>query len=387
MAAVRVAGRARRRAEVTLVDPRAELVQRLRLHQAAAGQTVRSYAPTGLTGRGVTNVQGEACEIDVDRSLVRVRGGDGDTEQPFDSVVLATGSTIDTESVPGVREHAHSLAGPASAARLGETLRTLREGAVVAVCGGGMTGIEAAGGFAETRSDLDVRLVSARRVGHWLSSVGREELNSRLWRLGMTFVEHTPIAAVDHRLLLLGDGSELGVDAAVWCGGFAGQPLARDSGLATDDRGALLVDPTLRSTSHPQILGVGDAAAIPSLPNGAAVRMTCQAGMPAGAHAADTLAALLEGREPEPFDFGYLHQAISLGRRDALVQWVDRADRPKDKVLAGRGAALLKELVTRGVVPGIRLERQVPGAARWPSGGRPIPGLAGAVHTGSGGSA
>lgn len=38
VAAVRAAARLRRRAKVTLVEPRGELVQLLRLHQAAAGQ-------------------------------------------------------------------------------------------------------------------------------------------------------------------------------------------------------------------------------------------------------------------------------------------------------------------------------------------------------------
>jgi NADH:quinone reductase (non-electrogenic) len=57
--------------------------------------------------------------------------------------------------------------------------------------------------------------------------------------------------------------------------------------------------------------------------------MTCQAGMPSGADAADTALATLMGREPRPFNFGYIHQPISLGRRDGLIQWVDRADRQK----------------------------------------------------------
>jgi NADH:ubiquinone reductase (H+-translocating) len=52
------------------------------------------------------------------------------------------------------------------------------------------------------------------------------------------------------------------------------------------------------------VIGVGDAAAIPSFPNGARCRMTCQAGMPSGAHAADTAVAVLKGLEPKPFDFG-----------------------------------------------------------------------------------
>ncbi|MBA3261727.1 MAG: FAD-dependent oxidoreductase [Thermoleophilaceae bacterium] len=183
MAAVRVAGRARRGAEVTLIDPRAELVQRLRLHQAAAGQKVRSYNLSKLTGRKVTNVRGEAYEIDTARSLVRVRGSDEHASIPFDFVILATGSTIDAESVPGVSEHAHSLASPESAARLNDALSELPEGSVAAVCGGGMTGIEAASEFERLSAAAGASTPAAGiRVVTW----------NLWWRFGRWRIEPRP---------------------------------------------------------------------------------------------------------------------------------------------------------------------------------------------------
>ena len=116
---------------------------------------------------------------------------------------------------------------------------------------------------------------------------------------------------------------------------------------------------------------MGDAAAVPRQRSGAAVRMTCQAGMPTGAHAADVVAATLRGREPAPFDFGYVHQPISLGRRDALIQWVDRADVPKPRVLTGRAAARFKNVVSASPAPAMRLERRLPGTVRWLRSGAP----------------
>jgi NADH dehydrogenase FAD-containing subunit len=246
-----------------------------------------------------------------------------------------------------------------------------------------MTGIEAAAELAAARPDLRVRLVTGGRLGGWLSSLGRDELAARLERLGVETLDQSRVAAVERRALVLTGDDEVPFDLAVWCGGFAHHALARDSGLATDARGALLVDETLRSTSHPQIVGAGDAAAVPALPNGAAFRMTCQAGMPSGAHAADTVVAVLRDREPTAFDLGYIHQPISLGRRDGLIQWVDRADRPKDRVLTGRRAALYKEFVTRGALIGIRMERSMPGRAKWLKGGVPVLDGAGAPHAAS----
>jgi hypothetical protein len=64
--------------------------------------------------------------------------------------------------------------------------------------------------------------------------------------------------------------------------------------------------------------------------------------------AVKAIAARRAGRTPEPLKFRYVNQCISLGRRDGLIQFVDRFDRPKEAVLTGRAAALYKELVVRG---------------------------------------
>ncbi len=75
---------------------------------------------------------------------------------------------------------------------------------------------------------------------------------------------------------------------------------------------------------------------------------------------------MLKGRAAEPFDFGWLARCISLGRRDALVQWVDRDDAPRESVTTGRAAVLLKKVASGGQIPALRIERRLPGANRWP---------------------
>lgn len=369
LAAVRLSGRGRGRVAVTLVDPRTELVQRLRLHQLATGQRVRSFDLVKLTGRRVENVHARALAIDPDRGAVAIKRDGKLSELPFDQVLLTNGSTVDVDVVPGVAEHAQTLTDPSAAARLHEALAALPDGARVAVCGAGFTGIEAASEIAATRPGLRVSLRSTRPIGDGLSTSAAIELRRRLERLGIELVDRQTVTAVERKLLVTAGGEEIRVDVIVWCGGFAANPLARDSGLPVDERGLLAVDATLRSVGHDNVTGAGDTAAIPAFANGARYRMTCQAGMPSGAHAADTVLADLKGETPKPFDFGYIHMPLSLGRRDGLIQWVDRADRPKEKFLAGRGAALYKELVTGGAVPSIGWERRIPGALRWPSGG------------------
>lgn len=371
LAALRVAGRARGRARVTLVDGDGVLVQRLRLHEVAAGRDVRTYPLGRLGGRRVEVVRAWATGLDLDRGAVRIAGEEGRDEVGYDTLVLATGSTVDLDGAPGAAHHAHSLSTRASAQRLRDALAAAPGGAAIAVVGGGFTGIEAASELAEARRDARVRLLSAGPVGGGMSERARAYLGEALGRLGVEVVEGVRVARVDEDRLLLADGAEAPFALAVWCGGFRPGGLARESGLAVDARGGVIVDATLRSVSHPEVLAAGDAAACPELPNGARVRMTCQAGMPTGAHAADTIVAALKGREAEPFDFGYIHMPLSLGRRDGLIQFVHRDDTPKDRLLTGRMAARYKEIVSSSAITGLRLERLVPGATVWRRSGRP----------------
>ena len=179
-------------------------------------------------------------------------------------------------------------------------------------------------------------------------------------------LDHTRVCATTPDGLRLVDCGDVAAGLIVWCGGFRASGLAARSGLHTDELGRLVVDRALRSLSHPQILAAGDCVATPPSVAGSGLRLCCQAAMPAAAHAADVVLAQLKGREPRELHFGYIHQPISLGRRDRLIQFVDCADRPKRSILTGRRAAIYKQLITAEPIPSIRIERLIPGSSRWP---------------------
>jgi NADH:ubiquinone reductase (H+-translocating) len=268
--------------------------------------------------------------------------------------------------VPGVREHAESVKDIAAARGLSHAVHYASEGSIVAVVGGGMTGLEVASKIASAYPALKVKLVTRGETGGWLSARGRQYIRAALARQGVEVIEHVRVRQVEPERLLLADGAEVAARVIVWCGGFRASDLARCSGLDTDERGRVVVDRMLRSVSHPQIVAAGDSAATPPFVAGMPLRMCCQAAGPAAAHAADVVRAEIKGCDPKEFHFGYVHQPISLGRRDGLIQFVDRADRPKNSILTGRRAAIYKELITAGTIPSIKLERLLPGSTKWP---------------------
>jgi NADH:ubiquinone reductase (H+-translocating) len=342
-AANRIAGRARH-AHVTLVNARAQFVERVRLHQVAAGQQLREHPlRERLRGTRIELVISRVQALDPQRRQVRLDNATVD----YDTLVYALGSAADTTTVA---EHAFPVADLDSARELSKRVPDLAaERGRLVVVGGGLTGIETATELAETHPRLRVRLVTAGQPGGWLSARGRTHLRRTFDRLGIEVLPDVEVTRVDPDGVALADGRKIGAGLTVWATGFVVADIARQAGLAVDSHGRILVDDTLRSRSHPEIYAVGDSAAAYRA-GGQQLRMSCAAGLPTGQCAAAAITARLAGREPRPLAFRYFIQCISLGRRDGLIQFVHPDDSPHNTVLTGRTAARGKELVVRGAL-------------------------------------
>ncbi|GHG54698.1 NAD(P)/FAD-dependent oxidoreductase [Streptomyces griseocarneus] len=353
VAAKRVAGRLRHTdVTVTLINAVDRFVERVRLHQLAAGQHPQDLplrdllhgTRVGLLVARVTSVDASARTVHVDRAPHAVG---------YDTLVYALGSRAHVDAVPGVAEHAHTLAEPAQADRLHRHIARLPSGAGVAVVGGGLTGLEAATELAEARPDLRVALFAGADIGARLSPRARRHLLRALDRLRVTVHPGAPVTEVRENAVVDAEGRSFAADAVIWTAGFRAPALAAEAGFATDADGRMTVDGTLRSVSHPEVYAVGDAAAGHAV-DAAVTRMSCQTALPMGRQAADVIAARLTGREPRPVRIRYAFTNISLGRRDGIVQFTRPDDSPRAPALTGRTAALFKEAVVRGTVLAVR---------------------------------
>ncbi|AUX45333.1 pyridine nucleotide-disulfide oxidoreductase [Sorangium cellulosum] len=406
LAALRIVGKAARRrvpVAVALVNPSPQFVERIRLHELAAGRRQRRLELFRLLGAQVELVIGRVRTIDAAARAVEVELADGGGAAAegvaaagiaaadggaaeaavtrrlgYDALVYAPGSAADPEVVPGGREHAFTLADAASSRALHARLRAARDGDRVVVVGGGLTAIEAAAEIAEAFPALRVALAARGGVGEGLSERGRAYLGRALGELGVAVRTGVRAVRVDAGGLLVargeaGDGAferdaaeRVAADIVVLAAGFRPAALAASSGLATVAGGRLVVDRWLRAPAHPEIWGVGDAAAALD-GEGAPLRMGCATALPQATYAAEGIVAALAGDpQPPPFRFVFLFQCISLGRRRGLIQRVDPRDRPLERVLTGRPGAWAKELVCRFTVASLRVERLLSGTSSGP---------------------
>jgi NADH dehydrogenase len=361
--AFRVAGKLGKQAEITLIDAKPHFVERIRLHQFAAQQEVPQRAYSDLfKGKFIHFVQGWVTAIDPTHNNVTLRTPTGESILTYDYLSYALGSATDKTSVPGIAEHAYTVGAEADATRLRTRLMELRKsGGKVVVVGGGLTGIETVTELAEQYPTLKVRLVTRGALGEGLSPKGQTYLHQTMAKLGVTVEENVSVTRVNAREVLTTNGT-ISTDVCVWSGPFRVNPLAQQSSIDVNAQGQIMVDGTLRSLSHPNIYAVGDAADL-SQATTTPIRMACATALPMGAYAGNHLVATVTHHPaPEPFNFAYAAQCISLGRNNGLLQVVNQNDQPTDRILTGRLAALFKEIICRYTIFGLNQERYLPGS-------------------------
>ncbi|PSL00023.1 NADH dehydrogenase FAD-containing subunit [Murinocardiopsis flavida] len=339
---------------VTLINPRATFVHRVRLHQLVGGSDGAVVDYREVLAEGVRLVVDTVARIDAaDRSVALASGG----TVGYDYLVYAVGSGSADPRVPGAGEFAYPIATLEDAERLPPVLDSAPMTAAVTVVGAGPTGIETAAELAE--QGRTVTLVCGGVLGPYLHTRGRRSVAGRLAALGVTVLDGSDakVAAVTRDAVRLADGRELPSQVTIWTAGFAVPDLAARSGLSTDALGRLLTDETLTSVDDDRIIAAGDSAA----PSGLALRMSCQAAIPLGARAADTVLSLIAGEQPETLNQSFGAQCISLGRRTGIFQFGNRSDVAVWFHIDGRLGAKMKEVVCNGIVKHLADETHKPG--------------------------
>jgi NADH dehydrogenase len=348
-AGVMAANRLTRRDDVavTLVNPRPHFVERIRLHQLAAGSGDAAVAYRDVLAARVRLVVDTVTGIDAAaRSVTLADGG----TLGYDYLIYAVGSA--GASVP-------EFAYPVTTFEEARRLRPVLDAASAVTVGAGPAGIETAAELAE--AGRVVTLVCGGELGPYLHPNGRHAVAGRLRKLGVTVLADAVVSEVTRDAVRLADGRELPSPITVWTAGFGVPDLAARSGLSTDALGRLRTDETLTSVDDDRIVAAGDAAAPSDLP----YRMGCQSAVQLGPQAAETVLGRLAGARPAPAEVGFAGQCLSLGRRAGIFQFSRRDDTAIRLHLGGRLGAKVKELVCASTVKQLAYEARKPGARKW----------------------
>jgi NADH dehydrogenase len=292
---------------------------------------------------GEATVQG----IDLERRVVHVAAHGQDDELPYDHLVLALGAMTNQKMIPG-SEHALTFKTLADAFLLRNYMIECFERADVepdpehkrklltfVVIGGGLVGVEL---FGELTSFVDeiaplYRDLSREEVRFLLLQAGDRimpEIDSKLadygarvlgGRRGADIRTHAPVRAIEPGKVHLSDEA-IEAETIVLAAGIVPNPVVAGLPVEKDKRGHIVVDGTMRSTSHPEVWALGDCALIPS-PDGKPYPNLAQHALREAKVLARNIHGVLDGRPPQPFVYNTLGMMGSLGHRRAFGQLIN----------------------------------------------------------------
>jgi NADH:ubiquinone reductase (H+-translocating) len=262
-----------------------------------------------------------------------------DSRLPYDYLVVATGTT-------------HSYFGHADWAPFAPGLKTLDDALEIrrrvllgferaereadtalraawltfVVIGGGATGVELAGTFAEiARHTLrgEFRRIDPRKARVVLVEATErvlpaypadlsEKARRQLERLGVTVWAGRMVTRVDADGVSLGE-ERLPAKTVVWAAGVAASPLGASLGAPLDRAGRVRVAPDLSVPNLGEIFIVGDLAAVEGVPG------IAPAAKQMGRHAAMNIRRSLEGKPRSAFRYRDYGQLATIGRNAAVA--------------------------------------------------------------------
>lgn len=337
----------RDRAEITVLDRNDYFLYTPLLFQVAGGTLGTRHVARPLATllpRQVRFVQTTVHGINLDRRYVETNSG----TLPYDFLVLALGGVPNFYGIASAEQHAlrfkwlpdvervrvHIERRFADADRNPQRAPDLLR---FVITGAGCTGVEL---IAELHDwmrgplprrypgvrDEAVQLILAEALDHLLCPMEPRLMRAALRKLLTRKIDvrlGTFVTGVGPDWIRLrppqGPDIQIACGGVVWTAGIQAPPLVAELPVPHGPAGRVQVSATLQIPGYPEVLAVGDLAACPD-PQGTYLPVTAQVAVQQGPAAARTLAALVAGSEPAPFQYRRKGEVVGLGRMGALAE-------------------------------------------------------------------
>lgn len=265
----------------------------------------------------------------------------------YDHLVIALGVVTSYFGHPEWEKHAPGLKSLSDAIRIRrQVLRAFelaemefdlakrRKLMTIVVVGGGPTGVELAGAFAELArhvlrrdfrridpADAHIILIeAAERVLGMFDSPLPEKARKQLEALGVEVRTSSPVEDLGDGFVKAG-GERIEAENIIWGAGVEAHPIARTLGIDLVRGGRIPVLPDLTVPGHPEVFAIGDIVSLTDS-NGVLVPGVSPGAIQMGAHVAKLLRAQLHGTELVQRDFKYWDKGTmaTIGRSAAIAQ-------------------------------------------------------------------
>jgi NADH dehydrogenase len=365
---------AKAKADVVVVDRHDYHTFQPLLYQLATGLLETStvgHSLRDLLGRqDNTTLHGATVSgMDLDKREVSFHELDPIT---YDYLVFGLGAEVNFFGTEGAADHAYPMYTLPHAVHLKDHLlesweaadrdpSLVDDGALnVVVVGGGPTGVETAGAVAELyrhafardypslpQEDAQVILVEAgSELFPMFKPKLREYAAKALKDRTVNVMTGALVASASPTRVRLRSGAVLKAHTLVWGAGLQGSALVETLGVELQRGKRIAVGPELTLPDHPEVYVLGDAAAIFDEKTQQVLPQLGSVALQSGAHAGDTIARRIAGRETKAFKYRDKGTMATIGRGAAVVQMLGGRTVTGAKAQAAWGAVHLALLPT-----------------------------------------
>ena len=330
---------------VTLLDRRNHHLFQPLLYQVASAALNPSDIAMPIRSilrhqKNVSVLLADVIAVDVPRRIVKLADG----EVSYDYLIVATGATHSYFAHPEWERDAPGLKTIEDALEIRRRILLAFEAAeretdpekqrawlTFAVVGAGPTGAELAGALSEIARQTMIR--DFRRINPSSARVilieGRERVlppyppslsakaAQQLERLGVEIITDAIVTEVNDHEVRIGDRS-IPTRTVLWAAGVQASPLAQTLGTPLDRAGRVLVTPELTIPGHPEVMVIGDLAAV-TQDDGTLVPGVAPAAIQEGQHAALAIERAVGGQPLRPFRYNDKGSLATIGRAAAVA--------------------------------------------------------------------
>jgi NADH dehydrogenase len=331
--------------EITLVSDEDHFLFKPMLYEYLSGEVEAWHiAPnySELLDKDVQVIRGKVSSIDLNGRTVTVEG----RSQPltYDAMVLALGATTNYWGVEGAEQYTLPFRTIADAnhlrRRMTEALDRIqpdaapqdtRSALTFAIVGGGASGVELSTKMADLLRDAvkrralkgEPRVIIVEMADRLVPGMGeelRQHVENALQECRVEIHTQTRVArATEHTITLEHNRvqTEIETSGVVWVAGVRMNPLIENLNVEKDQRGLVIVEPTLQLRGHPDVFALGDNAQFANV--APTLAGTAQLALQQSHLCARNVRAFLKGDELKTKHFVELGEAVSLGTEHAAV--------------------------------------------------------------------
>jgi NADH dehydrogenase len=276
----------------TIVSPENFMLYTPLLPEAASGTLEPRHVvvPLRVMCPHAELLLGRATTVDETARRVHVVTDTGEEDVEYENLVIALGAVPRALPIPGLPEHALGFKSLADAIHLRNHVLRRLEAAAAATdereaerqlafvfVGAGYAGVEALAELSDLVRDAMRYYPSLRATPQrWVlvdaapkilpeipTRLG-EYAAARLEKRGVDIRVSTTLASAENGAATLSDGTRIETHTLVWTAGVRAHPLLSRFGFPLDERGRIVVEPTLQVEGRDNVWSLGDCARVPN---------------------------------------------------------------------------------------------------------------------------